>query len=110
MHVLLKSQIFCHGKRYFGGDQTFYHRVVCKVQKHGNVICNAAFLKGMPEEISNVMFDAHSGKYNGKLFVGILTEGSLFYNLCRQLVVGQTISGKDRKFLSADQCGESVYS
>ena len=106
--MLLKGQVFCHGQRYFGRDQTLHHRVICQVQEHGNVVCNPALFKGTAEEISHIMLDAHSGKYNGELFVRILSQRSLLDDLSRQLVVGQTVSGKDRKLLSADQGGQSV--
>ena len=108
--MLLKGQIFGHGKRYFRRNQTFYHRVVCQVQEHGYVVGNAAFLKSMAEEISYVMFNAHGGKYDREFLIRVFSKRSLLYNLCSQLVVGQAVSGKDRKLLSADQCGQSVYS
>ena len=54
------------------------------------------------------MLDAHSGKYDGELFVRPLSQGGLLYDLRRKLVVGKAVSGEDRQLLAADQCGQAV--
>ena len=72
------------------------------------MVSHAAFFKGTAEEVGYVVFDAHGGKYDGKLFVGSIPQGSLLYNLSRQLVVGESVSREDRELLPADQCGQAV--
>ena len=108
MHILFKCQIFCHGQSNFRCDQTFYDRIVCQIQEHGNVVCNTAFFKGSAEEICHIVFDAHGGKYNGKFFIGIISERRLLYDLGCQLVMRKSVSGEDRQLLTADQGGQSV--
>ncbi len=78
MHVLLERQVFGGGERNFWRDQTLHNRIVCEVQKHGYVVSNAAFFKGTAEEVGYVVFDAHGGKYDGKLFIGIIPREACF--------------------------------
>ena len=33
------------------------------------------------QEVGNIMFDTHGGKYNGKFFIGIISERRLLYDL-----------------------------
>ena len=108
MHILFKSQIFCSCQCNLWRDQTFYNRVICQVQKHCHVIGNTAFFKCVAEEISNVMFYTHSGKYNCKFFIRITSERGLFYDLCSKLIVRKSISGENRKLLSTNQSCQSV--
>ena len=49
-----------------------------------------------------------AGKDDGKFFIAGAAQGRLLYNLRRQLVMGQAVSGENRKLLAADQCGKSV--
>ncbi len=79
-----------------------------KVQEHSNVVRYTALLKGSAEELCYVIFNTHSCKYNGKVLIRICTQRSLLYDLCSQLIVRKTISGKDRKLLSSNQGGQSV--
>lgn len=65
------------------------------------MIGNAAVFKGSAEKVSYVMFYAHSGKDDGKLFLGILSQRSLFYDLGRKLVMGKAIPGKDGQLLAS---------
>ncbi len=67
-----KSQIFRDSQGNLRSDESFYDRIICQVQEHGNMVGNTAFLKCFLEEIRNIMFDTHSGKYNSKLFIGII--------------------------------------
>ena len=67
-----------------------------------------AFLKGAAEELSHIVFHAHSGEYNGKFLIAVCAQGSLLYDLCCQLVVGKPVSGEDGELLSADQGGKPV--
>ena len=108
VHILFKCQIFCHGQCNLRRNQTFHDRIVCEVQKHGNVVGNAAFFKSSAEEVGNIMFDTHGGKYNGKFFIGIISERRLLYDLGCQLVMRKSVSGEDRQLLTADQGGQSV--
>ena len=92
MHILLKCKIFGNGQRNLRCDQTLHYRIICHIQKHGYVVGNSAVFKSAAEEISNIMLNTHCGKYNRKLFVGIFSQRSLFYNLCGKLVVWKSIS------------------
>src|SRR5699024_1106040 len=84
MHVLLKGQIFGHCKRHLRGDQTLHDRIVRKVQEHCDMVRNAAFLKGVPEEIRNVVLYAHGGEHDGELLIGTFAQRRLLYDLCRE--------------------------
>ena len=108
MFVLLKCQIFCDGERYFWCDKTLHDRIVCQIQEHDYVVGYTAFFKCALEKFRNVMLDTHRSKYNSKFFIGIISERSLFYNLSGKLVVWKTVSGKNRKLLSSNQCGQTV--
>ena len=108
MHILLKCQILRSCQCNLRCDQTFYNRVICQVQKHCYVIGYTAFFERVAEEISNVMFYTHSGKYDRKFFIRITSERSLFYDLCSKLIVRKSISGENWKLLSADQSCQSV--
>ena len=72
------------------------------------MVCSTAFLEGTAEKFRYVIFDTHCRENNGKIFIRVLSQRSLLYDLCSQLVVWKTISGKDRKLLSSDQGGQSV--
>ena len=74
MHVLFKCQVFRNSESHLGSDQTLYNRVVRKIQEHCHMVRNAAFLKGITEEIRHIMFDAHGSEHDGKLFIGSLTK------------------------------------
>ena len=106
--MLFECQVFRHGEGHLRGDQTFHHRVVCQVQEHGHMVRHAAFFEGVAEEIRYVVFYAHGGKYDGEFFIGIIPQRRLLYDLGRQLVVGKSVPGEDRKLLPADQGGQSV--
>ena len=108
VHILFKCQIFCHGQCNLRRNQTFHDRIVCEVQKHGNVVCNTAFFKGSAEEICHIVFDAHCCEYDRKFFIRIVSERSLLHNLRRKLVMRKSVSGEDRQLLTADQGGQSV--
>ena len=108
MHILFKCQILRSCQCNLRCDQTFYNRVICQVQKHCYVIGYTAFFECVTEEISNVMFDTHSSEYDCKFFIRIASKRSLFYNLCSKLIVRKSISGENRKLLSADQSCQSV--
>ena len=72
------------------------------------MVCGTAFLEGTAEKFRYVIFDTHCRKNNGKILIRVLSQRSLLYDLCGQLIVGKTISGKDWKLLSSDQGGQSV--
>ena len=108
VHAFFKCQILCCGEGNLRCDQTLNNRIVCQVQEHGHMVCNSAFFKCMSEEISHVVLDTHCSKHNSELLIGVLAKGSLLYDLRRKLVVRQTVSGKDRKLLSADQGCQTV--
>ncbi len=57
-----------------------------------HMVGNTAFFKSIAEEISDIMLYTHSGKYNRKLFIGIITKRSLLYDLCRKLVMRKSVS------------------
>ena len=69
---------------------------------------NTAFLKGPAEEIRHIMLNTHGGKDNGKFLVRVIAQRSLLHNLGSQLIMGQTVSGENRKLLSPDQSHQSV--
>ena len=108
MHAFLKCKILGSCQCYLRCDQTLYDRVVCQVQEHDNVVRYTAFLKGPAEEFCNIVFNTHSGKYDCKLFIGIISQRCLLYDLCCQLVVRKSVSGEDRKLLTTDQGGQTV--
>ena len=108
VHALLKCQVLCQCQGYLWCDQTLNHRIICQIDEHGYVGGNTALFKGAAEEISHIVFDTHSGEYDSEFLVRILSQRSLLYDLCSQLIVWKTISGKDRKLLSSDQGGQSV--
>ena len=72
------------------------------------MVQNAAFRKGGAEVFRHVVFHAHGGEHDGELLVGILSQRSLTHDLCRQLVMGKSVSGKNRQLLAADQGGQAV--
>ena len=70
----------------------------------------AALLERPLEVFCYIVFDAHRRKHDRELLIGILPEARLLDDLRRQLVMRQSVSGKDRELLSADQRGQSVNS
>ena len=108
MHTFFKSQIFGGGQCHFRSDQSLNDRIICQVQIHDYVVRNTAFLEGTAEELSHVIFDTHRRKNDGEFFIGIVTKRSLLYDLCGKLVMGKTVSGENRKLLSADQSCQTV--
>ena len=74
------------------------------------MVGDSAFFKGTAEEVRHIMLDTHGGKDDGEFFLGIISQRSLAHDLGSQLVMGQPIPGENRKFLSADQSGQSVDS
>ena len=63
---------------------------------------------GGAEVFRHVVFDAHGSEHDGELLIGILSQGGLAHDLRRQLVVGKSVSGKDRQLLAADQGGQAI--
>lgn len=110
MHILFKCQILRHGKGHLRGNQPFHHRIVRHVQEHNHMVGHAAFLKGAFKIFRHIIFYTHSGKNNSKFFVGTVSQRGLTHNLCRQLVMGKTVSGENRQLLPSDQCGQPVDS
>ena len=108
MHAFFKCQILCCGEGNLRCDQTLYNRVVCQVQVHNYVVRNTAFFESLAEEFCYVIFNTHSCENDRKFFIGIITKRSLFYDLSCQTVMWQTISGENRKLLSADQSGQTI--
>ena len=92
MHPLLIGQVFCQSQGDLGSDQPLYHRIVCQIDKHGNVLGNAALLKGSAEEIRHVMLYAHSSENNGKGLIRTFSQRRLLYDLGCQLVMGKAVS------------------
>ena len=72
------------------------------------MVGDSALFKGTAEEVRYIMLDTHGGKDDGEFFVGIIPKRSLAHDLGSQLVVRKTIPGENRKFLTADQGGQSV--
>ena len=72
------------------------------------MIGGSAFLKGTAEKFCHIIFNAHCCENNGKFLIGILSQRGLLYDLCGQLIVRQTIAGKDGQLLATDQGGQSV--
>ena len=108
MHALFKCQIFCCGKGNLRCDQTFYNRVVCQVQIHDYVVRNTALFESLAEEFCYVIFNTHGCENDREFLIGVITQGSLLYDLSCQTVMRQTVSGEDRKLLSADQSGQTI--
>ena len=50
------------------------------------------FIQKYSGRISDIMLDSHSGKYNSKLFIGIIPQRGLLYDLCRKLVMRESVS------------------
>ena len=73
VHIALKGKILCRRQRYSWRNQTFYHGIICQIQKHGHMLGHAALLKSTAEKLSHIMLNAHSRKHNRKLFVGLLS-------------------------------------
>ena len=103
MHVFLECEVLGEGQRTFRRDQTLNNRVVCEVHEHCNVGGNSALLKCPAEEICDIVLNTHCGKDDCEFLIGIIAQGSLLYDLSGELVVRKTISGENRKFLTADQ-------
>ena len=74
------------------------------------MVGGAALFEGTAEKLCHIVFDAHCREHYGEILIGITAEGSLLYDLRGKLVVGQTVSGKDRQLLAADQGGQPVDS
>ena len=108
MHIFLKCQIFRYRQRNLRRDQTLHHRIICQIQEHTHMICHTAFLKCLTEEFCHVMLDSHRTEYNRKLFIRIVSKRSLLYDLCRELIMRQSVSREYRKLLPADQCRQTV--
>ena len=108
VHSFFKSKILCGSEGNLRCKKTFNNRIICKIQEHNYMVCSTAFLEGTAEKFRYVIFDTHCRENNGKIFIRVLSQRSLLYDLCSQLVVWKTISGKDRKLLSSDQGGQSV--
>ena len=109
MHTFFKSQIFGGGQCHFRSDQSLNYMIVCQVQIHDNVVGNAALLEGLAEEVCHVILNAHSRENNSEFLIGSsVSQGSLLYDLSCQTVMWQTISGENRKLLSADQSGQTI--
>ena len=108
MHALLKCQVLCQCQGYLWCDQTLNHRVICQIDEHGYVGGNTTLFKGAAEEISHIVFDTHSGEYDSEFLVRILSQRSLLYDLCSQLVMWKTVAGEDRQLLATDQGGQTV--
>ena len=108
MHPFFKSQILCGGESHLWSDQPFYNRIIGKIQIHDHMVGHAAFFKGPAEKFRHIIFNAHCRKDNGKVFIAVPSQGSLLYDLGRQLVMGKAVSGEDRKLLAPDQSGQTV--
>ena len=112
MHILLKCQIFRRRQRHLWRDQTLHNRIIGQIQKHRDMGTRPALLKRPPEILCDIVFYTHRGKYDRKFsraaVSGILPQARLFHNLRRQLIVRQSVSGKNRQFLPSDQRGQSV--
>ena len=108
MFVAFKCQILCNGQCNLRRDQTLYNRVICQIHKHGNVLGGSALVESAAEEIRYVVLHAHGRKYDTELLVRIVAQGSLLYQLCRQLIMGQTVSGENRQLLSTNQSGQAI--
>ena len=72
------------------------------------MVQDAALTEGTFKVFGNIVLDAHSCEYDGKLFIGIVSQGGLHDDLRCQLVVGKSVSGEDRELLSADQGHQTV--
>ena len=108
MHAFFKSKILSGSEGDLRCQKTLYNRIVCKVQKHHNVVGRTAFFEGPAEEFRYVVFHTHCRKNNGEFFIGVCSQGSLLNDLCSQLIMWKTVTGKDRQLLSPDQGGQSV--
>ena len=108
MHSFFKSKILCGGEGNLRCKKTLNNRIVCQVQEHDYVVCSSAFLEGTAEKFCDIIFDTHCCENNGKFFIRAFSQGCLLYDLCSQLIVWKTISGKNRKLLTTDQRGQSV--
>ncbi len=106
--MFLEGEVLGRGQRHLRCDQTFHYRVVGQIEVHRHVIGDAAFLKGTAEVLRDVIFDAHRGEDDAELLVGAAAQVCLTDDLCRQLIVRQTVSGENRKLLAADQRGQTV--
>ncbi len=78
MHIVFKRQIFCGGQSDFRGDQSFYHRIICQVQEHDDVVGYAAFLKGTAEKVCDIVFDAHGGEHDSEFFIAVAPREACF--------------------------------
>ena len=72
------------------------------------MIGNTALFEGFAEEFGNIVFDTHCSEYDCKFLIGVVSQRSLLYNLCSQLVMGSPFPGEDRKLLASDQGSQSV--
>ena len=107
MHVLFKRKILRSGQRHAGGGDAFDCRIVRQVDKHHSAVDGAGLLETLDKEVGFLKRDAHSGKHDRKRFVGAAHLG-LARNLRCQICVRQAAGGKNREFLAAHQCIQSV--
>ena len=103
VHAFFKSQILRSGKGDLRRQKTFTTGSLARFQEHYHMVGGAALLEGTAEKLRHIVFDAHRREHDGEILIGITAEGSLLYDLRGKLVVGQTVSGKDRQLLAADR-------
>ena len=101
--MLLVGQILRCRQRDTRGDDALDDGVICKIKEHSDVIGHAALLKCPPEILRNIVFNAHSGKYNTELLIAVPAKVGLQDQLGCQLIVRQAVPGEDRELLTADQ-------
>ena len=67
MHALFKCEVFGNCEGNLRCDQTLDDRVICKIDKHGNMVQNAALAEGTFKVFGNIVLDAHSCEYDGEV-------------------------------------------
>ena len=107
MHVFFKRQILGCGQCHTGSRDTFHGRVVCQVDKEDGTVDGTGFLKTLHEEVGLLEGNTHGCEYHGETLV-FSADLRLPCDLRRQLRMGQTGHGEDRKLLTADQGVQSV--
>ena len=107
MHSFFKSKIFCSSQSHTRSSDTFYCGVVCQIDKHYGSVDRACFFETFDEEVRFFKCNPHCCEDNGKGFCRS-AYFCLSRNLSCKVCMRKTACGKDRQFLSSNQCVQTI--
>ena len=109
LHTFFKRKILrcckCHPRRCNSLDS----RVIRKIDKHNSTLDSARICKVVNKELCRLESNTHRSKYHRKTLT-FAPNRCLPCKLCRYLVMRQTSTGKDRKFLTPNKRVQTVDS